>query len=145
MKHFLLIVFIFISTVCFAQKYALVDKQMSLPVTYANTITVQDNYKGYFPIEKNKLIEFISEVEKIARLLSDPKKPKPETVNFNVGSTTFHGLRVPLATEERMDIVITTDYGVSKTNMHLSDAKISNTKNAFYITTWLKYLRSYIK
>ena len=145
MKHFLLIVFILISTVCSAQKYALVDKQMNLPVTYANTITVQDNYKGYFPIEKSKLNEFIIEVEKIAKLLSDPKSQKPETLDFNVGSTTFHGLRVPLSIEERMDIVITTDYGVSKTTMHLSDAKISNAKNAFYINTWLKYLRSYIK
>ena len=66
-------------------------------------------------------------------------------IDFNVGSTSFHGLRVPLAAEERMDIVITTDYGVSKTTMHLSDAKLSNAKNAFFINTWLKYLRSHIK
>ena len=145
MKHFLLIVFILISTFCSAQKYALVDKQLSLPVIYANTITIQDNYKGYFPIEKNKLNEFIIEVEKIAKLLNDPKKPKPETIHFTVGSTTFHGLRVPLAAEQRMDIVITTDHGVSKTTMHLSDAKLSNSRNAFFINTWLKYLRSYIK
>jgi hypothetical protein len=145
MKHFLLIVFILINTVCTAQKYALVDKQLSLPVIYANTITIQDNYKGYFPIEKNKLNEFITEVQKIANLLSDPKKPKPETIDLNVGNTTFYGLKVPLATEERMDIILTTDYGVSKTTMHLSDAKLSNAKNAFFINTWLKYLRSYIK
>jgi hypothetical protein len=145
MKHFLLIFFVIVSTVCSAQKYALVDKQLSLPVIYANTITVQDNYKGYFPVEKNKLNEFVTEVEKIGKLLSDPKQPKPEKMDFSVGSTTFHGLRVPLATEERMDIVITTDYGVSKTTMHLSDAKLSNAKNAFFINTWLKYLHSNIK
>ena len=145
MKYFLLIFFVLINTVCSAQKYALVDKQLSLPVIYANTMTVQDNYKGYFPVEKNKLNEFVVEVEKIGKLLNDPKKPKPETIDFNVGSTTFHGLRVPLATEERMDIVISTDYGVSKTTMHLSDAKLSNAKNAYFINTWLKYLRSYIK
>ena len=145
MKYFLLIFFVLINTVCSAQKYALVDKQLSLPVIYANTMTVQDNYKGYFPVEKNKLNEFVVEVEKIGKLLNDPKKPKPETIDFNVGSTTFHGLRVPLAAEERMDIVISTDYGVSKTTMHLSDAKLSNAKNAYFINTWLKYLRSYIK
>ena len=145
MKYFLLIFFILINTICSAQKYALVDKQLSLPVIYANTVTIQDNYKGYFPVEKNKLNEFIIEVEKIGKLLNDPRKPKPETIDFNVGSTTFHGLRVPLAAEERMDIVISTDYGVSKTTMHLSDAKLSNAKNAHFINTWLKYLRSYIK
>lgn len=145
MKHFLLIVFILLSTICFAQKYALVDKQMSLPVIYANSLTVQDHYKGYFPIEKNKLNEFIIEVQKIAKLLSDKKTPKPETLNFTVGSTTFHGLRVPLAAEERMDIVLTTDYDGIKTTIHLSDAKMTNAQNAFFINTWLKYLHSYIK
>ena len=145
MKYFLLIFFILINTICSAQKYALVDKQLSLPVIYSNTVTIQDNYKGYFPVEKNRLSEFVTEVEKIGKLLNDPKKPKPETIDFKVGSTTFHGLRVPLAAEERMDIVISTDYGVSKTTMHLSDAKLSNAKNAYFINTWLKYLRSYIK
>ena len=62
MKYFLLIFFVLINTVCSAQKYALVDKQLSLPVIYANTMTVQDNYKGYFPVEKNKLNEFVVEV-----------------------------------------------------------------------------------
>ena len=97
MKYFLLIFFILINTSFSAQKYALVDKQLSLPVIYSNTVTVQDNYKGYFPVEKNRLNEFVTEVEKIGKLLNDPKKPKPETIDFKVGSTTFHGLRVPIS------------------------------------------------
>ena len=145
MKHFLLIVLTFLNTWSFGQKYALIDKQMSLPVIYANTLTVQDHYKGYFPVEKDKLTQFVTEIEKISRLITDKSTSKPETLDFKVGNTTFHGLRVPLATEERMDIVLTTDYGDSKTTMHLSDAKMSNAQNAFFINTWLKYLHSYIK
>jgi hypothetical protein len=145
MKHFLLSTFILASTVCSAQKYALVDKQMSLPVVYVDVISVQDSYKGYFPVEKTKLNEFVVEIEKIAKLLSDPKASKPETMQFTVGSTTFHGLRVPLSAEERLDIVLITDHGNSKTTMHLSDAKMSNAKNAFFINTWLKYLHTNIR
>ena len=145
MKHFLSIGFILLSTVCFAQKYALVDKQMRLPVIYANSLTVQDHYKGYFPVEKENLSVFITEIEKIAKMLSDKKSKKPEKLNFNVGNITFRGLRVPFAEEERMDIVLTTDYDGIKTTMHLSDAKITNARNAFFINTWLKYLHSYVK
>ena len=145
MKQFLLILCIIATTTCSAQKYALVDKQMSLPVIYVDVVSLQDHFKGYFAVEKSKLNEFIVEIEKIARLLSDPKTPKPETIQFNIGSTTFHGLRVPLSVEERMDIVLTTDHGNSKSTMHLSDAKLSNAKNAFFINTWLKYLHSNIK
>jgi hypothetical protein len=144
MKHFLYAIFLLVSLNSSGQKYVLVDKKMRLPVTYVNTISILDSYNGYFPIDKNKIKEFITEIDKIAKLLSDPKTKKPETIDFLVGSTTVHGLRVLLGIEERMDIVLTTNYGKEKSSMHLSDAKISNASNAFFINTWLKYLRSYI-
>jgi hypothetical protein len=143
MKHFLWVIFILLSATCTAQKYVLVDKQMNLPVIYANNVTVQNTYKGYFPVEKDKLNNFISEVEKISKLLSDTDKPKPETIDFSVGSTSFHGLRIASNTEERIDLILTTDYGASKATFHLSDAKISNARNAYFIKTWLKYLHRY--
>ena len=145
MKHFLYVGFIFLSSVCSAQKYVLIDKTMILPVTYSNTITPEDNFKGYFPVEKIKIDEFINEIDKIARLLADNNTKKPEGFNFNIGSTTFNGLKVPLAKEERLDVTLTTDYGTTQISMHLSDPKISNASNAYFINTWLKYLRSHLK
>ncbi len=97
---------------------------MSLPVTYSNTITAEDNLKGYFPVEKIKIHEFINEIDKIARLLTDSNTKKPEAFKFSIGSTTFNGLKVPLAVEERLDVTLTTDYGASKISLHLSDPKI---------------------
>lgn len=144
MKHFLYSTFILIGTFCSAQKYVLVDKKMRLPVSYANTLSVQDNYKGYFPVDKNKIKQFITEVEKIAKLLADPKKKFPEKIDLLIGSTSLHGFKIALAAEERLDVILTTDYGPAKSTMHLCDAKISNSNNAYYINTWLKYLRSYI-
>ena len=52
MKHFLYLVLTFFSTYCLAQKFILVNSNMKRPVTYANTITVLDSCKGYFPIDK---------------------------------------------------------------------------------------------
>ncbi len=76
MKHFLCVGLILLSIVCSAQKYVLIDKTMSLPVTYSNTITAEDNLKGYFPVEKIKIHEFINEIDKIARLLTDRQYKK---------------------------------------------------------------------
>ena len=47
MKHFLYVGFVFLNSVSFAQKYVLIDKAMTLQVTYSNTITTEDNFKGY--------------------------------------------------------------------------------------------------
>ena len=145
MKYFLYVGFVLLTSVCSAQKYVLIDKSMILPVTYSNTITTEDNFKGYFPVEKIKIDEFITEIDKIARLLADNSTKKPEAFNFNIGSTTFNGLKVPLAKEERLDVTLTTDYGTTQISMHLSDPKISNASNAYFINTWLKYLRSHLK
>ncbi len=145
MKHFLCVGLILLSIVCSAQKYLLIDKTMSLPVSYSNTITAEDNLKGYFPVEKIKIHEFINEIDKIARLLTDSNTKKPEAFKFSIGSTTFNGLKVPLAVEERLDVTLTTDYGASKISLHLSDPKMSNARNAYFINTWLKYLRSQVK
>ena len=145
MKKILLLIFLFVSAACSAQKYVLVDEKMATPVTYADKVTVKDDYKELFAIEKKTLQQFLKEVEKIAAILSDKKKPKPETMDFTVGVTHFHGLKVVVSGEQRMDIVLVSDCGDIKTSMHLSDEKSSNSSNVFYINTWLKYIKSYLK
>lgn len=144
MKYFLFAALLVLTTYCSAQKYALVDKSMILPVTYTNAVTAQDNFKGYFPIEKNKLNEFIAEIDKIAGMLNDPKKKRPASFDLSIGNTFIHGLRVDLGTEERIDVILTAEYEDGKSTMHLCDAKISNADNAYFINTWLKYLHNYI-
>ena len=66
-------------------------------------------------------------------------------LNFYVGSTRFYGIKIPLKTEERMDVVLTTDIGNQKITMHLCDGKVSNASNAFFIRTWSGYIRDNMK
>jgi hypothetical protein len=141
MKHLLLALSLLISTISYSQKYVLIDKKMSEPLAYTNTVTLQHSYKNFFAVEKDKIKQFLLEVEKISAILTDKKKPKPESLEFNVGKTRFVGIKIPLAAEERLDVVLTTDCDGNKIYMHLSDAKISNANNAFFINTWVKYIR----
>lgn len=145
MRHLLLGLSLFISAISYSQKYVLIDKKMSEPLSYTNTVTVQHSYKNYFAVEKDKIQQFLTELEKISAILTDKKKPKPASLEFNVGKTRFVGLKIPLTAEERLDVVLTTDCDGNKIYMHLSDAKISNANNAFFINTWIKYIRSYLK
>ena len=145
MKHFLPGFLLLISSFCSAQKYTLIDKTMAQPLFHANNVTAEHTYKNFFAVERNTLKQFIAEVEKIALILSDKKKPKPQSLETFVGKTRFVGLKVPSGAEERFDVVLTTDIGGAKVYMHLSDSKISNSRNAFFINTWLKYIKSYVK
>ena len=144
MKKILPVILLMLSGFSYPQKYVLIDKKMSAPLSYTNTVTLEHSYKNLFAVEHNKIHQFITEVEKIAAELSN-KKAKPEAIDFNVGQTHFFGVKVPLAAEERLDVVLTTNCDGTKMTMHLSDAKISNANNAFFITTWVKYIKSNLK
>jgi len=145
MKYFLLAFLLFVSAVCYSQKYALIDKNFSIPLTYTNAVTVEHKHKNFFPVENTQLRKFVAELEKIAVILTDKKKSIPEAFDFNIGKTRFVGLKVPSAKEERLDVVLSTDCDGSKVFMHLSDSKTSNARNAYFINTWVKYIKSYLK
>ncbi len=145
MKYLITIFLLLISGFCYSQKYVLIDKHITQPISYSNSVTVEHNHKNLFPVENTQLKRFIAELEKITVFLTDKKIQKPEAFDFNIGQTRFVGLKVPLIKEERLDVVISTDCDGTKIFMHLSDAKISNSSNAYFINTWVKYIKSYLK
>ena len=144
MKYFLLFPFLFAAATMNAQKFALLDKQLAEPVKYSNTITTADKVHELFPVEKKMLPHFIKALEEIEKKLSS-KAPFGEVKQYEIGCINFRGLKVSLASEERMDYVITSTCDNIKISMHLSDAKLSNASNAFFIKTWIQYIQSYIK
>ena len=144
MKYFLLVIIFLTATFCKAQKYALLDKQMALPVTFSNTITMQNSVAGLFAVEKEKLKDFVIALEKIAKQLTDSKKAKPEAFKFDIANISFRGLIISLKEEDRLDVELTSIVGPVKSTMHLSDPKMSNTNNAIFINTWAKYIRGYM-
>ncbi len=144
MKPILLFAFSICCLIAFPQKYVLLDKKMSIPVSYANDISVEQAYKGIFPVEKINIKKFIAAVEKISKLLAI-KNAKPNPINFRLGATKFSSVKISSKAEERVDIVITTFYNNTNISMHLADARNSNANNAYYINTWLKYIKGYIK
>lgn len=139
MKHFLLFIFTIISIGANAQKFALLDKSLAVPVAYSDHVTSTDKFKKLFPVEKKYLPQFIKALEEISKKL-EAKGPKGAAKQYQVGCTKFTGLTVSLATGDRLDYVITSYCDNLKISMHLCDAKFSNASNAFFINTWIKYI-----
>ena len=144
MKLFLLFFILLGSVNCKAQKYALLDENLAQPVTYTNTVTSTDKFNGLFPVEKKMLPQFINALQEIENKLSS-KGPLGEAKQYEVGCAKFSGITVRLASEDRMDYVLTSTCDNVKISMHLCDAKISNASNDYFIKTWIKYIQSYLK
>jgi hypothetical protein len=139
LKIYLLLIITSIAGSSYSQKYALLDKNMIAPFTYSNSVSLQHSYQNLFPVEKDKLSVFVTELEKIVKELNDKKIPN--SYEFNIGATNFKMLKIPLQNEERMDLMLTTTADKASVNMHLVDGKNSNVTNAYYVSTWLRYLK----
>ena len=141
MKYILVFAIICCSFQGHAQKYILLDKAISQPAFYSNTILVSEKYKGFFPIEKKDIQKFMEALEEIVQRLSS-KKITGKAKNYLFGCTELKGVAFPLASGERLDYVLTSTCENLRITMHLCDAKLSNEDNAYYIKTWIKYIRS---
>ncbi|MDQ2718739.1 MAG: hypothetical protein M3Z26_03085 [Bacteroidota bacterium] len=144
MKYFFLITLMFGTSVIYAQKYVLLDKHIAQPITYTNTITPTDKLNDLFPVEKKSLGHFVKALKEIAEKLAK-NGHLGEAKQYEIGCTKFTGLTVPLARGDRLDYVITSICNNVKISMHLSDAKITNASNAYFINTWIKYIESSMK
>ncbi len=144
MKYFLLLLFCIGAFTAKAQKYVLLDQHLAQPVSYTDKVTSADNFNDLFPVEKKLLPQFIQTLEDIVATLSK-KGNLGDAKQYEIGCTKFVGLTVPLAKGDRLDYVLTSDCDNVKITMHLSDAKIQNVNNAFFIQTWIKYIKSYVK
>ncbi|MEO8413474.1 MAG: hypothetical protein ABI472_07425 [Ginsengibacter sp.] len=144
MKTWLFFLLFFAATGTQAQQYALLDMHLANPIQYANTITPGNKFNDLFPVEKKMLPQFIKVLEEIEKKLSS-KEPFGEAKQFEIGCINFRGIIVSLASGERLDYVVTSTCDNIGISMHLCDAKISNTSNAFFIKTWIKYMEGYAK
>ncbi|MDQ6845261.1 MAG: hypothetical protein M3Z92_13075 [Bacteroidota bacterium] len=127
-----------------AQKYALLDTHFAQPITYTDTITPMDKLHRLFPIEKKMLPQFINALLEIEDRLSS-KETSGELKQYKFGCIEFAGRTVPLASETRIDYVLTSNCDNVNILMHLCDAKISNGSNLFFIKTWINYIQSNLK
>lgn len=141
MKYLFILFFSVIAFQSRAQKYILLDKAISQSAFYSNQVLVTEKFKGFFPVEKKYLQEFLGALEEIAQRLSSPKITG-KAKNYQFGCTELKGMTFPLASGERLDYVLTSSCDNIRITMHLCDAKLSNADNAYFINTWIKYIRN---
>lgn len=144
MKYLFIVVFICAVSTCKAQKYILLDESISQPAVYTDHLSALNKYKNFFPVEVKDLPLFVSVLQQIAERLNK-KNISGAAKNYKVGCSQFKGKAFPLATGERIEYVLTSTCDGKIVMMHLCDAKLSNANNAYYVETWIKYIRGNLK
>ena len=144
MKHIFLLFWCFHILYTNGQKYVLLDKTMSVPPSYANTVTIMDDYRKMFAIEKSILPAFLIMMNKLTEMLRG---------NYPLGVFEFYldrntlvtGMKIAVKKEDRMDVLLTSDCVTYKFRMHLCDSRLSNSINLSYMKAWADYIRDNLK
>ncbi|MEO8720507.1 MAG: hypothetical protein ABI297_01535 [Ginsengibacter sp.] len=144
MRYFFIFIFLCFVIQSRGQKYILFDKTMSQPAFQSDKITASEKSKGFFPVLKKDIPKFIEALDEIAKKLSSKEKVE-KLKNYSIGCIEFTGHTFPLAVGERLDYVLISTCDNVKVSMHLVDAKLNNDNNAYYVNTWLKYIRKAVK
>ena len=144
MKYLFIVVFICATSAGKAQKYILLDESISQPAVYTDHLSALNKYKNFFPVEVKDLTRFVTVLQQIVQRLKE-KKLTNEVRNYTVGCLQFTGKAFPLTSGERIDYILTSTCEGKKVTMHLCDAKLSNTNNAYFVETWVKYIQSNVK
>jgi hypothetical protein len=144
MKYFLLLTILCVSLATHAQKYILLDEAIAQPAVYTNHLTDLEKYKKFSPVEVKELPQFLEVLQKIDDLLNG-KNNNTAAINFKAGCADFKGRAFKLASGTRFDYILTADCEGFKKMMHLCDAKLTNANNAYFIRTWIKYIKSNMK
>lgn len=124
-----------------AQKYVLLDETMAQPAFYTNQLSIIEKYKGFLPVESKDIQKFIEALQEISKRLAS-KKITGKAKQYQIGCDKFEGVVIALAPENRLDYVITSNCDGLKVFMHLCDAKLSNENNAYFINTWISYIKN---
>lgn len=141
MKYIFMGVLVMISSAALSQKYILLDQHLTKPVIYTDHITTENKFNDLFPVDKKSLNLFVTALEEIAFQLKHGVH-SGNAKQYKIGCLEFTGIIVPVENETRLDYVITSNCDNVKIAMHLSDAKLKNSTNAYFINTWIKYIRN---
>lgn len=144
MKYFLTLFLISVSSLSIAQKYVLLDPAITLPVRYSEKVTTADKFNGLLPVETKTIRQFIGALEEIVQQFSKDGA-KVILKDYRIGCSEFKGIKIKTGDETRIDYVIISKCDNLNISMHLSDAKLKNSSNVYFLTTWIKYIKAGLK
>jgi hypothetical protein len=144
MKYIFILVLLCTASATKAQKYILLDEAIAQPAIYTNHLSELEKHKKFFPVEVAHLPDFLEALQKIVNRL-DKKNATGTVKNYEAGCAQFTGRIFPLASGEKIEYILTSNCEGIKVTMHLCDAKLTNANNAYFVKTWIKYIKSNIK
>jgi hypothetical protein len=137
----LLIALIMAPAMASAQKVALIDEQMKLPMLFTDSVSVQQVKARYFAVDVAGIDTFYANLSALDRMLEKEQRAKFESFEFHSGRTAMIIKRHPMAFGDRYDIMIVSNFNGITSEVMLSEAKESNSALQHRIRRMQEYMK----
>lgn len=124
-----------------AQKYALIDKHLRMPIIYTDSVTVEQVSKGWFPVENKSIDTLIANIKYLKEILSERQRAKMKSFDLHSSNLLINTSRVPYAYGDRYNSVAHSDCGQVKAELTIINSEKKNANNS----VWLGKLLAYFK
>ena len=141
MKRFIIIVML-IPTICTAQKYALINKNLKYPILYTDSVSLEQVRKGYLPIETTVIDTFLANIDYISKLVMIPERAKFQSMDLRNGTTVIHIKRIPKAYGDRYEVKATTQANEVLAVEIFCDTNTPEKKTKKYLKEMIEYVRN---
>jgi hypothetical protein len=142
MKGFVFCLLLSIVVQSFAQRTALLSKDLTQPIIYTDSITVQQLSTGYIPIDVSKIDTFYANLQYLRNLYSERQRSKMQTFELKAGTSTMTIERVPHAYGDRYNVTAANSIDNVKSSVLLASSDISNKNNRKKIEKLMDYISS---
>ncbi len=131
-----------IPTLSFVQKYALIDKNLKLPIIYTDSVTVEQVSKGWIPIENKNFDTLAANLKYLMQMLDKRQRAKMQSLELHSGNLIIATSRVPYAYGDRYNAKMNSDCGAVKAEFTLINSNNSNKNSSAWLNKFLAYLKN---
>jgi hypothetical protein len=101
--RYLLCLLIISPTYLFSQRFALIDKNLKVPILYTDSVTVEQAKKGFFPIENKSVDTLVANIVYLNNILKVRQRSKMKSFELRSSNVVIKTQRVPYSYGDRYD------------------------------------------
>ena len=134
-----LVIFLILPISMYAQRYVLIDKELSKPILHADTGSTKQKISGYIGLYTSDIDSVVFSLKNL-RDFFPPRSKKANTIHINLAHSMILGERIHQSYGDRYDINLYTFSGELSGKVIVSNSRLSNKINVAKLNQLISYL-----
>ncbi len=139
---FLLSILLIVPLFTSAQRFALIDRKLKIPILYTDSITVEQVKQGFIPVENKSIDTLIANIKYLIGIMEVRQRSKMQSFELKSSNVTIKTARTPFAYGDRYNSLMETHSNGVIAQYNIIDPTITNKKSVERLEKMIAYFKS---